>query len=186
MRVETMLLMIDGPSFIGEMWAICGVLRSGPLSNARLNHAGARIDHLGRRVHGLGWIHDHEIGACLTAAVAELMRARGLTETERGESVQEALRQLEMALALSEEGLRPQRAASTTELTPQEEPMTNEHEQYRRPVAVAPESAAGRLVIVCDDGSIWKWFHDGNRWEELAPVPGSLRAAAGTPPPRDG
>jgi hypothetical protein len=57
-----------------------------------------------------------------------------------------------------------------------------ENEQYRRPVAVAPESAAGRLVIVCDDGSIWKWFDDGNRWEELTPVPGSRRAAAGPRP----
>ncbi len=56
--------------------------------------------------------------------------------------------------------------------------MTDETEQYRRPVGVAPESAGGRLVVVCDDGSIWKWLHDGNRWEEMAPIPGSSRAAS--------
>lgn len=55
--------------------------------------------------------------------------------------------------------------------------MTNEPEQFRTPVGVAPESGGGRLVIVCDDGSIWKWLQEGSRWEEMAPVPGSRRAA---------
>lgn len=52
----------------------------------------------------------------------------------------------------------------------------NDAESYRRPVGVSPESTSGRLVVVCDDGSIWKWLHEGSRWEEMAPVPGSRRA----------
>lgn len=56
--------------------------------------------------------------------------------------------------------------------------MTDDAGRYRRPVGVAPESGSGRLIVVCDDGSIWKWVNDGDRWEELAPVPGSSRAAA--------
>lgn len=56
--------------------------------------------------------------------------------------------------------------------------MKNETEGYRRPVGVAPESTSGRLVVVCDDGSIWQWIHDRNRWEEMAPIPGSRRAGA--------
>lgn len=111
--------MIDVPSFVDEIRAICRELQAGPASQARLNRAGTRTDQLGRCVHGLGMLHDHEIGACLTLAVAELMRARGLPEIERVESVQEALRQLETALALSEEGYAPRRAASMTEPTPQ-------------------------------------------------------------------
>jgi hypothetical protein len=55
--------------------------------------------------------------------------------------------------------------------------MTGESARYRRPVGVAPESGSSRLVVVCDDGSVWKWIHDGSRWEEMAPVPGSSRAA---------
>lgn len=58
--------------------------------------------------------------------------------------------------------------------------MTDETARYRRPVGVAPESVSGRLVVVCDDGSIWKWLHEGNRWEEMAPVPGSRRADSDT------
>lgn len=68
----------------------------------------------------------------------------------------------------------------------EESTVANDNPQYRRPVAVAPESAAGRLVVVCDDGSLWKWLHDGNRWEELAPVPGSRRAEGGVPPMASG
>ncbi len=56
--------------------------------------------------------------------------------------------------------------------------MTEDGGRYRRPVGVAPESGSGRLIVACDDGSIWKWLHDGNRWEEMAPIPGSSRAAA--------
>jgi hypothetical protein len=63
--------------------------------------------------------------------------------------------------------------------------VTTETEHYRRPVGVAPESASGRLVVVCDDGSIWKWLHEVNRWEEMAPIPGSRRADSDTEPPGD-
>jgi hypothetical protein len=47
----------------------------------------------------------------------------------------------------------------------------------RRPVGVAPESGGGRLIVICDDGSVWKWHHDGGRWEEMTPIPGTERAA---------
>lgn len=63
--------------------------------------------------------------------------------------------------------------------------MMSEAEHSRCPVGVAPESASGRLVVVCDDGSIWKWLHDVSRWEEMAPVPGTRRAAAGHARPAD-
>ena len=56
--------------------------------------------------------------------------------------------------------------------------MKIDPERYRRPVGVAPESASGRLVVVCDDGSIWKWMHDGDRWDEMLPIPGSWRASS--------
>jgi hypothetical protein len=112
--------MRDVPSFVDEMGAICGDLRSEPLSRAHLNRAGTRTDQLGRCVHGLGLIHDHDIGLCLTVAVGELMRARGLAETERIAPVGEALRQLETALALCEEGLSPQGLVAATEPTAQE------------------------------------------------------------------
>lgn len=53
--------------------------------------------------------------------------------------------------------------------------LTQEPRTVRTPVAVAPESGSGRLVVVCDDGSVWKWMHDGRRWEEMAAVPGTAR-----------
>lgn len=56
--------------------------------------------------------------------------------------------------------------------------MDNEIEQQRRPVGVAPESTSGRLVVVCDDGSLWKWIAGTNRWEEMTPIPGSRHAAS--------
>lgn len=63
--------------------------------------------------------------------------------------------------------------------------MLSEAERFRCPVGVAPESVSGRLVVVCDDGSIWKGLHDVSRWEEVAPVPGPRRAAAGHARPTD-
>ena len=57
--------------------------------------------------------------------------------------------------------------------------MTGDGEQRRRPVGVAPESGSGRLVVVCDDGSVWTWHDERSRWEEMAPIPGSDRAAGG-------
>ena len=99
--------MVDPPSFTDEIRAVGTELRVGDLTPARLNHAGVRIDQLGRRVHGLGWVRDHEIGVCLTVAVRELIRARGLADLERAQAVRNSLDQLEIALALSDEGLRP-------------------------------------------------------------------------------
>jgi hypothetical protein len=58
--------------------------------------------------------------------------------------------------------------------------MNDEAAPFRRPVGVAPESGSSRLVVVCDDGSVWKWIHDGNRWEEMVPVPGTSRASGAT------
>ena len=56
----------------------------------------------------------------------------------------------------------------------------------RRPVGVAPESGSGRLVVICDDGSVWTWHHDRDRWEEMAPIPGSSRATSEAPSTRSG
>jgi hypothetical protein len=64
--------------------------------------------------------------------------------------------------------------------------VTNDAEQPRRPVGVAPESSGGRLVVVCDDGSVWKWHDQGSRWEEMTPIPGSSRASTGTGRPPGG
>lgn len=64
--------------------------------------------------------------------------------------------------------------------------MATEPGPHRRPVGVAAESGSGRLIVVCDDGSIWKWLHDGNRWEEMTPVPGSRREDTGGGPPPAG
>lgn len=64
--------------------------------------------------------------------------------------------------------------------------VTNDGAQYRHPVAVAPESALGRLVVVCDDGSVWKWIDEAERWQEIAPIPGSDRAKAPADPIQDG
>jgi hypothetical protein len=55
--------------------------------------------------------------------------------------------------------------------------MNEEGSGDRRPVGIAPESSNGRLVVVCDDGSVWAWFHDGRRWDEMVPVPGTRRRA---------
>jgi hypothetical protein len=55
--------------------------------------------------------------------------------------------------------------------------MTKDGAGERHPVGIAPESSNGRLVVVCDDGSVWAWFHDGRRWEEMPPVPGTRRRA---------
>lgn len=94
-------------SFADVIRAVRDELQQEPLSPVRLNHAAARIDHLGRRLHGLAWTRDREIGGCLTAAVGELSRARGLRDAERARSVGQAVRQLDMAVTHAEEGLRP-------------------------------------------------------------------------------
>jgi hypothetical protein len=64
--------------------------------------------------------------------------------------------------------------------------VTDDSAPYRRPVGVAPESGSSRLVVVCDDGSVWKWIHAGHHWEEMAPVPGTSRAAHGREGPAAG
>lgn len=111
---------MEASSFADVIRAVRGDLEAEPLSPARLNHAAARIDHLGRRTHGLGWTRDQEIGGCLMAAVRELGRARDLPDAERAESVRQVIRQLEMALQCTDEGLRPQRAAPAPEPAAQE------------------------------------------------------------------
>lgn len=35
----------------------------------------------------------------------------------------------------------------------------------------------GRLVVLCDDGSVWRYDDAANRWQELAPIPGSIADA---------
>lgn len=111
---------MEASSFADVIRTVSGDLEVEPLSPVRLNHAAARIDHLGRCMHGLGWTRDHEIGGCLMAAVGELGRARGLPDAERAESVRQVIRQLEMVLNYTEEGLRPQQAAPATEPPAQE------------------------------------------------------------------
>jgi hypothetical protein len=49
--------------------------------------------------------------------------------------------------------------------------------QNRRPGGLAPQSGSGRLVVACDDGSVWTWHDDRTRWEEMPPIPGSAHAA---------
>lgn len=98
---------MEAAFFIEAIRDVSRELQPGPGSPARLNQAAARIDHLGRHLYGLGWVRDHEIGRCLTAAVSELDRARGLPEADRAESVRQAILQLEAALRNTEEGLRP-------------------------------------------------------------------------------
>jgi hypothetical protein len=44
---------------------------------------------------------------------------------------------------------------------------------YRKPVAVAPESESQYLTIFCDDGAVF--FRLGNEWHEAIPIPGSQR-----------
>ncbi len=57
--------------------------------------------------------------------------------------------------------------------------MANE----RRPVAAIGEGDIP-LLVVCDDGSVWRarWggeeFHDIFGWDEIVPIPGSVRNLA--------
>jgi hypothetical protein len=99
--------MVEASALADEIRAARDDLRLESPSPIGLNRAAARIDHLGRYLHGVGWIRGHEIGGCLTAAVSELSRARGLPETGRAESVRAAVIQLETALAHMDEGLSP-------------------------------------------------------------------------------
>ena len=41
----------------------------------------------------------------------------------------------------------------------------------RRPIAAVVYS--GQLVVVCDDGSMWRFPAPGGSWVEMAPIPGS-------------
>ena len=99
--------MVDASSFADAVRALSGELQMEPYTPIRLNQLAARIDHLGRRVHGLGWVRDHEIGACLSAAVGELSEAPGLSGDDRAESVTRAIVALEAALTHMKDGLRP-------------------------------------------------------------------------------
>lgn len=96
---------MEESSFADVIRDVRSELKMEPLSPVQLNRAAARIDQLGRRLHGVGWVRGHEMGGCLTAAVRELSQARGLAEVERAASVQEAMRQLDAALALTDQGL---------------------------------------------------------------------------------
>jgi hypothetical protein len=99
---------VEAAEFADAIRAVSGELRLEPHIPVWLNHAAKRVDQLGRRVHGLGWVRDHEIGGCLTAAVGELCMARDQGESDRAESVRRAVLQLEAALAHADQGLRPQ------------------------------------------------------------------------------
>jgi hypothetical protein len=70
---------------------------------------------MGRHLHGIGWCRDREIGECLTAAVQELSRAPGLAAVDRAEAVRQAVTQLDTALALTDDGLRPPQSAWVTD-----------------------------------------------------------------------
>lgn len=107
--------MVDVPSFGDAIRVLSDELRLEPHSPDRLNQVASRIDQLGRRLHGHGWVRDHEIGGCLTAAVSGLTEARDQPEGDRGASVRQVLLQLEAALVHTEEGLRPAEAAPVTE-----------------------------------------------------------------------
>ena len=58
--------------------------------------------------------------------------------------------------------------------------------QNRKPVGLARGADLGGTVVVCDDGSVWKWTNGGVcdktphvpgnfHWEERCPIPGSKR-----------
>jgi hypothetical protein len=95
---------MEASSFADRIRVVLDELGREPLPWAHLAPAAARLDQLGRRLHGLGLARDHEIGGCLTAAVRELGRARGLPESDRAESVRRAVREVARALALAVEG----------------------------------------------------------------------------------
>ncbi|HEX6368913.1 MAG TPA: hypothetical protein VF006_08270 [Longimicrobium sp.] len=94
-------------AFADGIRSIIAGLRAGVPSHARVNGAAAGIDHLGRRLHGLGWVRDHEIAGCFTAAVGELGACHPLPEEERGTAVDAAVRHLDAALAHTAEGVLP-------------------------------------------------------------------------------
>lgn len=98
-------LSADAERFADAIRDLSGELEAGPFSPVRLNHATSQIDHLRRRLHGLGWIRDHEIGGCLSAAVRELSQARLLREGDRVGAVRNAILRLDGALAHTAEGL---------------------------------------------------------------------------------
>ena len=44
----------------------------------------------------------------------------------------------------------------------------------RKPVAALHNGS--RLIVVCDDGSVWTGALVGTAWEEREPIPGTRRA----------
>lgn len=90
----------------GEIEAIARDLRADPYSHTFLNRAAAKIDQIGRRLHGLGYVRDREIAACLTEAYEQLSASQEVPQVERGVRVQRAIAQMEGALAHLREGGR--------------------------------------------------------------------------------
>lgn len=110
---------VEASRLADALFTLAGEVRLEHHSPMGLNQLAARIDQLGRRLHGLGWTREHDMGGCLSAAVGELSRARGVPEMERTASVRDAVHQLEAALTHTREGLRPQTAGAVTGLTAQ-------------------------------------------------------------------
>lgn len=107
--------MLEASTFAGAVRAVLDELRAEPCPPMRLNQATGRIDQLGRRLHGVAWRRDQKLGECLTAAVAELIKAPALREVGRAESVRRAIQHLEAALTHADEGLRAEQEDPTTE-----------------------------------------------------------------------
>ena len=50
-------------------------------------------------------------------------------------------------------------------------------EEFRQPFAVVASSQGDAHFVYCRDGSVWRRWVANGKWEELPPMPSSLRAA---------
>ena len=50
-------------------------------------------------------------------------------------------------------------------------------EEFRQPFAVVSSPQGDAHFVYCRDGSVWRRWVANGKWEELAPMPSSLRAA---------
>jgi hypothetical protein len=91
-------------SFTDAVSETADLLRGNDASHSVLNRAASQTNLLGLKLHGLGFVHDREIAACLTAAIDELTACHALPEALRPEAVLRAIRHLEAAASRVETG----------------------------------------------------------------------------------
>ena len=46
----------------------------------------------------------------------------------------------------------------------------------RKPISVVFNPNGDRILVVCDDGSVWSRSPNGTDWKENLPIPGTRRA----------